>query len=233
MLKVNNENFSEINFTKLNSPINRISSISFMVFNDIITFVIPNLTFLLMITLYFFYKNKMLGTGFVIGNIAIVLYFMSSINDMLHHNDNYEKYVNETESYLQEILNNIDKIIYRGEVNSEINIFEDKTNKSTDHSFKFYYNSSSHGIVMLCIVYSIIFLTIGYLIFLHSNKQIDSTIFVTFFTIMLLYRDKMMAIITQIPDFVEFLGRSDSVLKHFKDMEQYYDIKIKNMITQN
>jgi len=227
LLKVNNENFSEINFTKLYSPIDRISSISFMIFNDIITFVIPNLTFLLMITMYFFYKNKILGTGFVIGNAAIIFYLLSSVNDMMYHNDNYEKYVTETETYLLEILNNIDKIIFRGKINTEINIFEEKINKSIDHSFKFYFNSSSHGIVMLCMVYSIIFLTIGYLIFLHSNKYIDSTIFITFFTIMLLYRDKMMAIITQVPDFVEFLGRSDSVLKHFKDMEEYYHIKDK------
>ena len=52
MLLVNNENFSEINFTKLNSPINRISSVSFMIFNDIITFIVPNITFLMII-----YKN--------------------------------------------------------------------------------------------------------------------------------------------------------------------------------
>ena len=37
----------------------------------------------------------------------------------------------------------------------------------------------------------------------------------------------MMGIINQIPDFIEFMGRTDSVLKHFKDMENYYDIKKK------
>jgi len=225
MLLVNNEEFSEINFTKLNSPINRISSISFMVFNDIITFIIPNITFLIIITIFFFYKNKVFGTGFLFGNIFIILYLLTSINDMLAHNDNYEKFVTDTESYLQEILNNIDRIIYRGEVKNEINIFSDKTENSIHHSFLFYSNASFHGIIMLCIVYSIIFISIGYLIYLYFNKQIDNTIFITFFTILLLYRDKMMSIITQVPDFIEFLGRSDSVLKHFKDMEQYYVVK--------
>jgi len=227
MLTVNNENFSEINFTKLNSPINRISSITFMIFNDIITFLIPNITFLTIIALYFLYKNKTFGSGFIIGNILIVLYLVSSINDMLKHNNTYEKYVTDTESYLQEILNNIDKIIYRGEVDNEINVFSDKTKKSINHSFKFYSNTSFHGIIMLLIVYSIIFLSIGYLIYLYFNKQIDATTFIAFFTIMLLYRDRMMGIINQIPDFIEFMGRTDSVLKHFKDMENYYDIKQK------
>jgi ABC-type branched-subunit amino acid transport system ATPase component len=37
----------------------------------------------------------------------------------------------------------------------------------------------------------------------------------------------MMGIINQVPDILEFMGRTDSVLKHFKDMENYYDIKDK------
>jgi len=227
LLLVNNENFSEINFTKLNSPINRISSVSFMVFNDIITFLIPNITFLIIVALYFFYKNKLFGIGFLFGNLLMILYLVFSLNDMLEHNNSYEKYVNETEGYLQEILNNIDKIIYRGEVINESEIFEKKTDKSIYHSFSFYSNTSFHGIMMLLIVYSIIFLSVGYLIYLYFNKELDLTIFITFFTIMLLYRDKMMSVITQIPDFIEFLGRTDSVLKHFKDMDQYYDVKNK------
>jgi ABC-type bacteriocin/lantibiotic exporter with double-glycine peptidase domain len=65
-------------------------------------------------------------------------------------------------------------------------------------------------------------------IFLYFDKQIDFTIFVAFFTIILLYRDKMITIIQQIPDFIEFLGRSDSVLVHFKNMEKSYDILKQN-----
>jgi ATP-binding cassette subfamily B protein len=77
-------------------------------------------------------------------------------------------------------------------------------------------------------VFIIIFLSIGYLIYLYFDKQIDFTIFVAFFTIILLYRDKMITIIQQIPDFIEFLGRSDSVLVHFKNMENSYDLLKQN-----
>uniref|UniRef100_A0A6C0DBQ5 ABC transporter domain-containing protein n=1 Tax=viral metagenome TaxID=1070528 RepID=A0A6C0DBQ5_9ZZZZ len=228
MLIVNNENFSEINFTKLNSPINRISSVCFMVFNDMITYVLPNITFLIIISSYFLLKNTIFGVSFIIGNLILLVYLYSNWENMLVYNEDYEKHVNDTESYLQEILNNIDKIIYRGQTLNEIEVFSDKTNTSINKAFDFYSITSFHGTVMNCIVFIIIFLSIGYLIYLYFDKQIDFTIFVAFFTIILLYRDKMITIIQQIPDFIEFLGRSDSVLVHFKNMENSYDILKQN-----
>jgi ATP-binding cassette subfamily B protein len=228
MLIVNNENFSEINFTKLNSPINRISSVCFMVFNDAITYLLPNISFLIIISSYFLLKNTIFGVSFIIGNILLLMYLYLNWENMLVYNEDYEKHVNDTESYLQEILNNIDKIIYRGQTLNEIEVFSDKTNKSINKAFDFYSVTSFHGTIMNCIVFIIIFLSIGYLIFLYFEKQIDFTIFVAFFTIILLYRDKMITIIQQIPDFIEFLGRSDSVLVHFKNMENSYDLLKKN-----
>jgi len=228
MLIVNNENFSEINFTKLNSPINRISSVCFMVFNDMITYLLPNITFLIIISSYFLLKNTIFGVSFIFGNLILLVYLYLNWENMLVYNEDYEKHVNSTESYLQEILNNIDKIIYRGQTLNEIEIFSDKTNKSINKAFDFYSITSFHGTVMNCIVFIIIFLSIGYLIYLYFDKQIDFTIFVAFFTIILLYRDKMITIIQQIPDFIEFLGRSDSVLVHFKNMENDYDILKQN-----
>jgi ATP-binding cassette subfamily B protein len=228
MLIVNNENFSEINFTKLNSPINRISSVCFMVFNDAITYLLPNITFLIIISSYFLLKNTIFGVSFIIGNILLLIYLYLNWENMLVYNEDYEKHVNDTESYLQEILNNIDKIIYRGQTLNEIEVFSDKTNNSINKAFDFYSITSFHGTVMNCIVFIIIFLSIGYLIYLYFEKQIDFTIFVAFFTIILLYRDKMITIIQQIPDFIEFLGRSDSVLVHFKNMEKSYDILKQN-----
>jgi ABC-type bacteriocin/lantibiotic exporter with double-glycine peptidase domain len=225
LLMVNNENFSEINFTQMNSPINRVSSVSFMVFNDIITYILPNITFLLIISGYFLYNNLILGTIFILGNIIVAIYLFLNWENMLQHNEEYEKYVNANESYLLEILNNIDKIIYRGQVNNEIKIFDDKTNKSIDIALKFYTNTNYHGIIMNIIVFIILFILIGYLIYLKFSNKLSITIFITFFTILLLYRDKMITIIQQVPDFIEFLGRSDSVLKHFNEMtNDFYSI---------
>jgi ATP-binding cassette subfamily B protein len=219
LLIINNDNYNEINFTKLNSPINRISSVCFMVFTDIISYILPNITFLLMVSAYFLYKNLMFGAGFILGNLLLLLYLWLNWENMLEYNVEYENYVNETEAYLQEILNNIDKIIYRGQTVSEIDIFTEKTNNSIKHALQFYENTNFHGTIMNIIVFIILFLSISYIIVLFFKKQIDMTLFITFFTILLLYRDKMITIIQQIPDFIEFIGRSDSVLKHFTHME--------------
>jgi len=228
LMLINNENFSEMNFIKLNSPINRISSVCFMVFNDIITYLLPNFTFLLIIYAYFLYKHLLFGTTFIIGNMVLFSYFFYNWADMLEDNEQYEQYVGESEAYMIEILNNIDKIIYRGQTENEIDIFEKKTEKSIDMAMKFYSNINYHGIMMNIIVFIIIFVAIGQLIMLFFSKKIDLTIFITFFTILLIYRDKMITIIQQIPDFIEFLGRSDSVLKHFSHMGTEFNALIEN-----
>ena len=234
LLLVNNENFSEINFTKLNSPINRISSICFMVFNDIITYLLPNISFLIIISIYFLYNNILFGLIFIFGNIILILYLWFNWNNMIEHNEEYEKYVGDNEAYLVEILNNIDKIIYRGQTDNEINIFSEKTDKTIKTAFKFYSNTNYHSIIMNIIVFIIIIACLWYLIKMIMSKQVSLTIFITFFTILLLYRDRSLTMIQQIPDFIEFLGRSDSVINHFKNMStDYIELTNKNYNSTN
>jgi ABC-type multidrug transport system fused ATPase/permease subunit len=232
ILKLNNEKFSEINFTKLNSPINRISSVSFMIFNDIITYLLPNITFLFIVAIYFLYKNTVFGTCFIIGNIILITYMWWHLKYIAKHNAEYEKQVTESESYLIDILNNMDKIVYRGQTETEIAIFSEKTNKSIDMAYDFYSNTSFYGTIMNIMVFLNIFCCIAYLIYIFFNGKIELTIFITFFTILLLYRDKMITIIQQIPDFIEFVGRSESVLKHFNDMDMEY-AELDNSTTNN
>jgi len=219
VLLVNNENFKNINFTKLNSPINRISSVCFMVFNDIITYLLPNITFLFIIAIYFLQKNIEIGITFIIGNILLVGYLYYSWTSMIDKNETYEKMVSENEAYLVEILNNIDKIISRGQVDNEIDVFLQKTEKTIHSAFEFYSNTNNHGIIMNIIAFTLLFILMFQLIRIYFSKKIDLTTFVTFFTILLLYRERMTTTIQQIPDFIEFLGRSESVMKHFYNMD--------------
>jgi len=126
MLQTNNDNFSEINFTKLYSPINRISYVCSMVFNDIIAYLLPNFAFLVIIIAYFLYKDQYFGLGFIFGNLLFIVYIANNWKDMLEKMEESEKQVVETEGYLMEILNGIDKIIYRGQTEHEINNFHKK-----------------------------------------------------------------------------------------------------------
>jgi ATP-binding cassette subfamily C protein LapB len=220
---VNNENFSEMNFLKMNSPINRIGAVCYMVFNDIIIYLLPNFSFLFMVGLFFLYKHFLLGLIFVTGNILLVVYFISYWDDMLKHSESYEERAAESEAYMIEILNNIDKIIFRGQTDSEIKEFSDRVEKSKEASIRFNSSVNDHGTIMYIIAYLFIFAFIFVLIRLFFQKTIDFKIFITFFTIILLYRDKILSIIQQLPDFIEFLGRTDSILKHFDDMKDKYD----------
>jgi ATP-binding cassette subfamily B protein len=223
ILDVNNDNFSETNFTYMTNPINRISSVSYLAFKDIITYILPNIMFLIMITVYFTYKNPGLGGIFVAGNIALILYFLANWESIADQNEDYEEKVHEADNYMIEILNNVDKIIYRGQTVNEIDIFDGKITNNINSAFDFYSLTSFHGTVMNAIAFTVMFSSIGFLIHLYFKKQIDITTFITFFTIILLYRDKTLTMIQQVPDFVEFKGRAESVAKYFKNMHEDYD----------
>ena len=218
LLFVNNENFSEMNFSKLSGPINRISAISFTVFNDTITHLLPNITFLLIILFYFFYQNRTIGSMFLIGNLLFGLYVFLNWNAMLQYNKNYEKQYSDSESYLVEILNNIDKIIYRGQTKTENNVFSQKIKETIDKAFRFYSNTNFHCLILNIIMFFTIFACLGYIIQMFFKKKLDLKIFITIFTILLLYRDRITTVINQISDFIEFIGRADTMMDHFKNM---------------
>jgi ABC-type bacteriocin/lantibiotic exporter with double-glycine peptidase domain len=143
------------------------------------------------------------------------------------YSEDYEQRASESEAYMIEILNNIDKIIFRGQTNSEIDLFSEKVENSKNASMRFNTNVNDHSSIMNIIAYFFIFAFIFQLIRLYFQKLIDFKIFITFFTIILMYRDKIMSIIQQLPDFIEFLGRTDTILKHFENMKESYEDVLK------
>ena len=219
LLLLNNENYSDINFNRLSSPINRVSSVCFMVFTDVISYLLPNISFLLILVLYFLSKDVKLGTIFVLGNILLFGYLYFTWDKMRDANEKYENDVSNNETYMLEILNNMDKIIYRGQTNDEIEAFNEKSQTAVNSAFDFYSSTNNNSIVMNIILHLVIFACVGYMISMYFNKNLTLTMFITLYTILLLYRDKIIGVIQQIPDFIEFIGRSESVLKHFKQLD--------------
>jgi ABC-type multidrug transport system fused ATPase/permease subunit len=148
---------------------------------------------------------------------------------MINYNNIYERHIIDNEYYLVDLLNNMDKVVSRGQVHSEINTYWDKINLTINSAYKLFENINYHETISVLILYGIIFSSIAFLIWLCFHGKIDVTIFITFFTILLLYRDKMTNIIQQIPNYIEFLGRAESVLKYFKDTDKEYEkIELKN-----
>lgn len=222
LLILNNNNYSEINFTKLNSPIFRISNSFFYVFNLVITSIIPNLTLIAIVFFYFLYKDYTIAIIFLIGNMLLITYLYRNWGNINHYNQLYENHSLESENYIVEILNNIDKIIFRGHIDEEIKNHGDICKKTVESSIQFFSIANYHGFIMNAIVIVTTILIIYYLIKLYYNKKINSTVFITFFTIMLLYRDLIITTIGQIPDLFEFLGKSETVVNIFSKIDSEF-----------
>jgi ABC-type bacteriocin/lantibiotic exporter with double-glycine peptidase domain len=227
LIKINNYNYQDINFNQFNSPLNRISSIIFLVFNNIITFLLPNITLLLIVFIYFFYINYKFALLFLFFNLLIVLSIYIMWPKIMENNLIFEKDSNNNDNETTEVLNNIDRIIQRAQTNNTINNLDISTNKIKESSYNFYNISNNCTTVVNIILFFTIGILIFYLIKLYFNKTISITVFITFFTILLIYRDRISGIIQQLPDYIEFIGRCNSVLDIFKDYKEEY-LKINN-----
>lgn len=223
IFKTNNENFSGVNFTEFITPINRISHGSYLIFYNILTEMLPNVGFILMVSLYFIYTNAIFGISFFIANILIIYYIVFIWDDLMKVRMIYEKQVNNNEKYLIDILNNMDKIILRGKTDYERYIYNDITNEGIEKTINFYTSVNNHLFVVTILIYVVVLLSIFYLIYLCMKQKITVTMFITFFTIILLYRDRLVGTFQNLPDYLEFIGRIEYVIKKFDTLIGNYN----------
>jgi ATP-binding cassette subfamily B protein len=218
ILRLNNENMTQQNVNRYNSPINRVSYSATSILNTIITIVLSNVSFIAIITGFFLYKNIVLGITFLSLNIALLLYAYFTWDNSMKYKHIYENHLNQNEQEVIDLFNNFDKIIYRGKVESEITEYERRVQTCVKTALDFYNTNTQYHLIMLASIYIIIFLTVGYLIYSKINNTIDTKTFITFLTILLLYRDKLSVLLQIIPQFMEFNGRINYALTHLKDI---------------
>lgn len=219
LLKSNNEKMSEMNYAKVSSPINRVASICFMLFTDFFGGMLPAISFAVIVGIYLLYVYPLLGGVYWIGNIILFLCIWANWNTIFLKNREYEKYTTENENYILEILHNIDKIIFRGQVHSEVNIFREKTKEAIEKAFQFYFGVEHIGMLLNAVITISVLACIWFALKLLFSNKIDTVSFISIMTVILLYRDKMLTFVQMVPDFIEFIGRTNSVLKHFKQIE--------------
>jgi len=224
ILTINNVNMSNENFINFFTPISRISMQIYNLFSNIISTIIPSISFILCICGYFMYKNTNLGLGFLLGNICIISYVGFFWNSLLEAKLVQEKLLNQNDTHITDILNNIDKVIYRGQTVNEIQSFSGLNDKCIDASIKYMHYITNHIFVLNSIVYVVIFSALWSLIQLRSTNQIDIISFITFFTILLIYRDHLIYLINDIPEYVDFFGRISHILNKFNTMVDNKDI---------
>jgi ABC-type multidrug transport system fused ATPase/permease subunit len=223
IFETNNENLSNINFTEFITPINRISHSMYLLFYNVLTEMIPNIGFILMISIYFIYTNTLFGVLFLFSNVFIIIYLALNWNNLMKLRMDYENKVNYNEKYLIDILNNIDKIILRGKTEDEHIIYTDLISGGIKKTIKFYDGINNHLLYTTIIVYIIVLLSIFYIISLCINKKISVTVFITFFTILLLYRDRIVGTFQNLSDYLEFIGRINFVMKKFNSLIGNYN----------
>jgi len=227
LLKTNNEQFSETNFSKLNSPINRITDCYYYISNSFISFFLPTFAYLLIVSAYFSYMSPMYGVVFLVGNALLIGYYMYVLPSVLKANDDYEKTILKSDVHLIDILNNIDKIIYRGQTNPESQEFTELSEENMKVGTHYYHITNIHTVVKLSIVFIVILVSLWILLGLYFKKKIDITMFITSFTILLLYREKMTSLIEILPDVIDCIGRTENVLIHFQHVNDHYK-KVQN-----
>jgi len=223
MMKTNNENLSHENFTKLNNPINRVSSLIYFIYNNFVSNILPNLSILFVIFLYFIYNNFKFGSIFLFFNIIILLTGYFIITKMIPHMYNCEDNSIFIESNIQEILNNFDKIIYRGYYKKESDNLEKEVNNVMGVHYKYYKKLMYFNIIINVLVFFSIFILVFYLIHMFCSKKINITIFITFFTILLLYRDNILNSMQEIPEYIDFISRYKYLENIFKSIKIYND----------
>lgn len=225
ILKSNNEDMKNVNFADFIIPITRISSASSGLLNDIISNLVPTIAFILVIIVYFLLNNLKLGIGFLIGNIIIFGYLALVWNSMFYYKKKQEKIVVENERYMLDNLNNIDKIIYRGMIDNEINIFDKKTNECIRVAVQMTQYVTNHMFLMNIFVYIIICLSIYYILKLNSTKQIDNLTVITFLTILIIYRDNISDTVQSIPYNIDLISRIELITREFNEMFDGEDVK--------
>lgn len=219
LLKSNNEDMTEINYTRINTPINRISTSCAMIFTDLFSGLLPSLTFAVIIGLYLLFTIPIIGILFLIGNVLVFSLIANNWTNMYEKHTNFEKHIVENETYLLEILNNIDKIIYRGQTGYELDNFEKRSDEATSKALQFYHDVENHGLLLNTTISALVVSCVWIALHKVRNNQVSITVFISFMTMILLYRDKMVSSVQMVPDFVEFAGRMSSMLKYFKEFQ--------------
>lgn len=227
IIKVNHDTiFSDMNFTKLNSPIHRVADLFVNILNRFISNLLPNAIFLLVVSAYFFQISPLLSTFFLVGNIIIGFYYYFFFDNIIEQNVEYEKKLFKTDSHLIDVLNNMDKIVYRGQFEEEAHDFLQRSNEDIDSGINYYQTINNHSTVTSIIVWFILVTSVWYMLKLFMKKQMTPVFFVTSFTILLVYKEKLEWMLSEIPDTFGFVGRIKTTLSYFTHLEEFYDVML-------
>ena len=222
IMTINNQTMSNSNFTNINTLINQLTTTCFTFFTDVITYLIPNVVFLMVVAGYFLYHHVGIGALFIVGNLILVAFYFLQWNQVMTKNLEYEGLNVQGEAQLVEILNNLDKIVYRGQTQKETEKYRGQQGRIVDAAYEYYHYVNRNMFIMNGIVLATTGGCAYYLIRLVSQKKISMTVFITLFTILLLYREKVSGSLLEVFNLIDFIGHSQNIINHFQKMSEEY-----------
>jgi ABC-type bacteriocin/lantibiotic exporter with double-glycine peptidase domain len=180
--------------------------------------ILPDTGFILIVAGFLILTRPELGAIFLAGNIIIIAIIALNWGIMYDKNRLAVETEYDNEASLLEIMHNFDKIIYRGQTEYESRMFADKSKDAFEKALDFQNTLENYGLYINLLVSVIVAVLLWWIIAAFYSKEISATYFITAMTMLVLYRDKMSGVVQILPDCVEFVGRTDTVLKHFKDI---------------
>ena len=224
ILKTSNEDLSNINFTKLNTPINRLASTVFLILGDTLNFSLPYAMFILVSIGYFMYQHFEIGMLFLIGNILwmLVLYYIWP--NLRYKNIKYENDSMIIEKHLVENLNNIDKIITRGKIDSELESFNKEKEVTIQSHRDYYYSVSTVKFAVEMITLLTMFVCAGYAIHLVFENKMSIIQFISILTLLFVFKERMNSSAALVSDTIEQYGRLEAIVEWFRPFEDKLDM---------
>ena len=224
VLKTSNEDLNNINFTKLNTPINRLSNTIYLIFSDSLTYSLPYAIFILVSVGYFMFQQIEVGMLFLIGNILwmLVLYYIWP--NLRYKNIKYENDSMMIEKHLVENLNNIDKIITRGKIDSELDTFNEEKEVTIQSHLDYYYSVSTVKFAVEMITLLTMFVCAGYTIHLVFQNKISVIQFISILTLLFVFKERMNSSAALVSDAIEQYGRLEAIVEWFRPFEDKLDM---------
>ena len=224
ILKTSNEDLSNINFTKLNTPINRLASTVFLILGDTLNFSLPYAMFILVSIGYFMYQHFEIGMLFLIGNVLwmLVLYYIWP--NLRYKNIKYETDSMMIEKHLVENLNNIDKIITRGKIDSELESFNKEKDITIQSHRDYYYSVSTVKFAIEMITLLTMFVCAGYTIHLVFQNKMSIIQFISILTLLFVFKERMNSSAALVSDAIEQYGRLEAIVEWFRPFEDKLDM---------
>jgi len=224
ILKTSNEELSNINFTKLNLPITRLSITIYYMLSDLLNYSLPYLMFVLVSIVYFLHEHYEIGLLFMIGNVLWILLLLYAWPTMRYRNIKYESDTMNIEKHLVENLNNIDKIITRGKIDVELDTFNKEKDITIQSHRDYYFSVSTVKFVVEMITLLTMFACTGYTIHLVFQNKMTTIQFVSILTLLFVFKERMNSCATLVSDTLEQYGTMEAIVEWFQPFADKLDL---------